>query len=119
MQKKLRLFVTGLVTVASLSLIGAMAMQPQSRPLAGGWGTLSVKDERVTDAARFAIAKQSAVSKTQLKLLSVLEASSQIVAGTNYAMTLKVLHDGANQKIHAIVWAKLDGSYELIQWSWH
>ena len=109
----------GLVAAACLSLIGAAAMQTEPKRMAGGWGTLSVKDERVMDAARFAVTTQSAVSKTQLKLVSVIEASSQMVAGTNYAMTLKVLHDGANQKIHAIVWAKLDGSYELIQWSWH
>ena len=119
MQKDLKVLMLGLLAVVCLTLIGAMSMQTEAKQLAGGWGVISAKGERVMGAARFAVSTQSALSKTPLKLLSVAEASSQVVAGTNYSMALKVLHDGNNQKIHAIVWAKLDGSYELIQWSWH
>lgn len=119
MQKDFKVLIAGLVAVVFLTLFGSMTMQSEAKQLAGGWGTISVSDERVMESAKFAVTTQSALSKTQLKLVSVAEASTQVVAGTNHSMALKVLQDGVARKIHAIVWVKLDGSRELIQWSWH
>ncbi len=50
---------------------------------------------------------------TKLKFQSVIKAESQVVAGTNYRLTLTAKSGGVSKKYQAVVWEKLDDTKEL------
>ncbi|MEO0032909.1 MAG: hypothetical protein RIS94_2667 [Pseudomonadota bacterium] len=90
--------------LALLSLATACAT-PQPAPIiAGGWADAAVADTGITEAARFAAAQLGA------PLAEVVAARTQVVAGTNYDLDLR-LTDGRH--IRATVWRRLDGTFAL------
>ena len=86
--------------------------------LSGGWSLVAPSDSRVKGAAEYAVKAQSVATKTALELSNIQSAQQQVVAGMNYRLTLSVLKDGKAQSAQAVVWSKLDGSYQLTDWSW-
>lgn len=119
-----RLFASAALSL-SLAAIGvalpaaaAQAAPPaQEKPqLAGGWHAVAKNDPNVQAMARFAVAKHAESSRHDLKLVSVIQANQQVVAGTNYQLTMIVTSRGKKQKIAAKVWSKLDGTQELSSW---
>ena len=82
----------------------------------GGWQNVSKDDPQVQAMAKFAVAKHAEGSRQELKLVSVAQAAQQVVAGTNYRMTLIVASRKKKQKIDVKVWSKLDGTQELSSW---
>lgn len=83
-------------------------------PVDGGYVKVATTDERVVAAAQFAIATH--FKGEPAKLLKILSAETQIVAGRNYRMTLEIETKAGNRQVTAVVWAKLDGSRELTRW---
>jgi len=85
--------------------------EPQAAPaapvLAGGWTPTNRTDPRVHAAYRAAVA---AITPARNPGAHLLTAESQVVAGTNYRLTLK-LRDGSRWQ--ATVWHRLDGQYEV------
>lgn len=84
----------------------AIACTP-TRPapvIVGGWRAADPSDAEVEQAATFAAAQSGA------PLDSVLAAATQVVAGTNYALTLRL---GDGRRVRVTVWRRLDGGYEL------
>ena len=102
--------------------IGACAQAADPLPLKnavpGGWSSAPVDDARVKLAAQNAVAAQSLREGRPLELKSIAGVERQVVAGINYRMRLVVIRDGAEAAAAALVWGKLNGSYELTSWTW-
>jgi len=84
--------------------------EPAAAPapaIAGGWTRANRTDPRVHAAYRAAVA---AITPTKHPGAHLITAESQVVAGTNYRLTLK-LRDGSRWQ--ATVWHRLDGRYEV------
>ena len=92
-----------------LMLAIAHSSHGQQTPLVGGFIQSAITDAEVLKAAQFAVKAHDA----KLTLQSVNAAEQQVVAGTNYKIKLTT-SDG--RKANAVVWRKLDGSYELTSW---
>lgn len=121
---KLVLLVTLCVVV-----IGAFAVVCRKEPMPGGYAEEVVTDHDVVQAAEFAIDAQSETIQQQsdqpprkLQLLKILRAEQQIVAGTNYRLTLSVKEDGQLQRTaEVIVWWQpwSPTPYQLTSWTWN
>ena len=82
----------------------------------------------VVAAAAFAIkAQQNAMlekkdlESPKLKLVTILQAEQQVVAGTNYRLKLKVKLNGKEKSAEAIVWWQAwrkPDPYQLTSWTW-
>ncbi|MBV9215022.1 MAG: hypothetical protein JO053_02510 [Acidobacteria bacterium] len=83
----------------------------------GGWKEVDTTNEGVQKAAEFAVGKKNS------KLIEVLKAESQSVAGMNYRMCLKVQSPGEKDEadavitVEALVFASLRRTYELKSWT--
>jgi Aspartic acid proteinase inhibitor len=81
---------------------------------AGGFSKVQNSDKEAMAAAKFAVTAHD----PKLKFNGIEKAEQQIVAGTNYRLTLKVSDDGRERRADAIVWRKLDGQHALTSWTW-
>src|SRR4051794_29001322 len=79
---------------------------------AGGFREVPVTDKDVVAAAKYAVG-----ARKNTTLVKLVQAEAQVVAGRNYRLTMDVRVDDAAARAVAIVWAKLDGTYELTRWS--
>jgi hypothetical protein len=86
-------------------------------PIAGGWQPAAI-DESVQEIARFALAERQLQEAKPLRLLSVREASRQVVAGLNYRLRLRVKRGGRDREASATVYQDLQGQRRLIAWEW-
>jgi len=86
-------------------------------PFAGGWQPAAI-DESVQEIARFALAERQLQEAKPLRLLSVREASRQVVAGLNYRLRLRVKRGGRDREASATVYQDLQGQRRLIAWEW-
>ncbi|MBN1664085.1 MAG: hypothetical protein JW943_10835 [Deltaproteobacteria bacterium] len=86
----------------------------------GGWTSVSVHDPEVVSAANFAVwTVQQKETEKEIILIKIVQASRQVVAGTNYKMELKLrIKKGGRASAEAVVWRKLSGDYELTSWTW-
>lgn len=103
-------FLNGLVFVA-LTLCFGMAASAQL----GGYKEASTTDERVVAAAEFAVGKQEE-EEEGLTLVSIEHAQTQVVAGINYKLCLKVKLGDETQEVMAIVYQKGKEEYQLTSW---
>jgi hypothetical protein len=92
-------------------------------PICGGFSEAKTDDPWVVAAAEFAVKAQAQAMSTPekpvaLKLVKILKAQQQVVAGMNYDLTLQVQQAGALKAATARVWRKLDGAHELTTWTW-
>ena len=116
-----------LVTLCAITLC-AFAVVCMKEPRLGGYTNAPVTDHDVIQAAEFAINAQSKTIQqlgdqqlSKLQLLTILRAEQQVVAGTNYRLTLSVMADGDHQRTaEANVWwqAWRANPYELTSWTW-
>ncbi|CAN0888691.1 Cysteine proteinase inhibitor 6 [Linum grandiflorum] len=87
--------------------------------IVGGWQPIkNLKDKHVTKIAKFALKTYDhQVPKKELKFVSVEKGEYQVVAGTNYKLTITAT-DGhqqlGSQQYQAIVYQNLKGSKKLI-----
>lgn len=99
--------------VISVLVFGSLAMM---LPGGGGRGPCpgcpvdaTTDDFDVIKAATYAVRQLGAGHQ----LMWVRNAQTQVVAGTNYFLSLKILKFGAPKNCRATVWYKLDGTMEL------
>ena len=83
---------------------------------AGGYENASVKDAEVVAAANFAVSEKGRKAGTSIKLVSIERAETQVVAGTNYRLCLKVKIDDETKDVKAMVYRNLSKSYLLTSW---
>ena len=97
--------------VAHITLITQQSLTITEAPLAGGWSAVADPDHDA-DTRRAAEAMLAQLPAPHAALTQVETAVRQVVAGMNYRLTLR-LTDG--QRWTALVWRKLDGTYQLSQ----
>ena len=95
--------------------------QAQGRIL-GGYKEIDKDDAEAQAAAEFAVAEQAKKQDTTIKLVSVEHAESQVVAGINYKLCLKVeVEDKENnvdatEEVQVVVYRNLQKAYSLTSW---
>ena len=97
-------------------------------PTTGGWSQAEVTKPEVVAAANFAmkeeakeLQKSKETSAMQWKLVSIVSAEEQVVAGMNYRLILTDQLDGKKREAEAIVWWQAwnkDAPYKLTAWTW-
>ena len=103
------LVVTALATCASAQKVG-------------GYKSISRTDAGALAAAEFAVDAQAERKGLSIELINVEKAESQVVAGTNYRLCLKVTTSGADDEadvtitVRVIVSRNLKGAYSLTSW---
>lgn len=109
MSKFIIMAVAAIATAACANTATSSSSNALEQPtIVGGWSSASVDNADVKAAAAFATKQIAAPGVTLTKIES---ADTQVVAGINYRMSLK-LSDGRNPTV--VVWKKLDGSMELL-----
>jgi hypothetical protein len=96
--------------------IAAVFVSASFAQLVGGYRDLPATDKEALAAAKFAVETHS--KKEKVTLVKLEKAEVQVVAGRNFRLTMDVAVDGGQRTAQAVVWAKLDRSYELTDWKW-
>ena len=95
---------------AALAACSPKAAEPAPAPvIVGGWQAADPAGESIVGAARYAAGQ---LPPGHGALAEVLSAETQVVAGTNIRMVLR-LADGSHWK--AVVWHRLDGTFALTE----
>lgn len=100
----------------NIGMAGMGATLAQEVPLAGGYAEASVNDSEVRTAARFAIQAREKQQGSRLSLISIERAETQVVAGLNYRLRLKVKGGGRTQDVTAVVYKDLRQRFRLTSW---
>src|ERR1051326_6292054 len=98
---RLRAALVALGVVCVCVVVGA------ARQRVGGYKEVATDDPEVVAAAKFAVGAQGEKQNATIKLVSVEHAESQVVAGINYRLCLKVQagdsDDDATQEVKTVV----------------
>jgi Aspartic acid proteinase inhibitor len=107
------------LTVVSL-VLGSFVMALAQR--AGGYKEVANDDAEVGAAAEFAVKAEGEKQQTTYKLVSVVHAEQQVVAGINYRLCLKVSHqkegeEETTESVRVVVYRNLQKQYSLTSWA--
>lgn len=86
-------------------------------PIVGGYSD-ATKTPEGRKAAEFAVRQQAAQSGEKLSLVAVVQSQRQIVAGSNYRMTLQVKAGRQVRLAEAEVYQSLAPQLMLMSWKW-
>ena len=117
-----RLFLAGILTAL------AIAETRFANAVPGGFSKVPTIDRELVAAASFAVKAQGELMQkkkdspsAKLKLIKVISAQQQVVAGINYRMKLEVDLNGGTHEVDAVVWWQAwrkPDPYRLISWKW-
>ena len=99
--------------------VAAAAMNAQR---VGGYKQISKTDAGARSAAEFAVDAQAERKGISIELISLEKAESQVVAGTNYRLCMKISSpggeddDAVTSEVRVIVYRNLKGEYSLTSW---
>ena len=93
-------------------LCGASAQQP---PIAGGYSAASKTDREVLAAARFAAREAGRKEHARARLVSVESAETQVVAGLNFRLCLRVKVGKSVRDLRAVVYRNLKRQLSLTE----
>ena len=108
--------------LVALGVVCVCVVVGAARQRVGGYKEVATDDPEVVTAAKFAVGAEGEKQKANIKLVSVEHAESQVVAGINYRLCLKVQagdsDDDADstQKVKAVVYKNLQRQYSLTSW---
>ena len=114
--------VTFLVALSLAFSCVVVGLAQTQRPIVGGYKPIAKDDAGVLEAAEHALSERGEKEGVSLKLVSVERAESQVVAGTNYRLCLKVAVDeeeddsGETQEVKVVVFRSLQQEYSLKSW---
>ena len=103
------------LSLASTAMAIDTSLKPDHPALAGGYSSAEI-DSEVRTVAEFAVKTQGKSTGRPLKLIKILKAERQVVAGLNYRLEIEVADGSKPLKARAVVWKKLDGSLALTSW---
>ncbi len=94
----------------------------QTPQIVGGYGNVSVSDKKVVEAANFAVKKRGKTQKAVIKLISISQVKTQVVAGVNYKVCMEVSVKKSGKKsfhqfVNAVVYKNLKNVYSLTNWT--
>lgn len=111
---KILFLIAILTTLAGVRAPGEPAKA--DRPvLSGGYSPAEI-DSEVGNVAAFAVKSQAQAIGRSLRLVKILKAERQVVAGLNYRLEIEVADGSKKFAAHAVVSKKLDGSLALTSW---
>jgi len=89
----------------------------------GGYKQSSKTDAGARAAAEFAVDAQAERKNLTIELVAVEKAETQVVAGTNFRLCLKITTSGADDEsdvtitVKVVVYRNLKGEYSLTSWA--
>ena len=107
--------------LAALFLLGCLVVVAAQKT--GGYREIDKADEGAVAAAEFAVKDQSEKKELTYKLVSVEKAETQVVAGINYRLCLKVGYHkqdddtDATEFVRVVVNRNLQKEYSLTSWT--
>ncbi len=87
--------------------------------MVGGYTHADVQSDEIKRAAKEAIALRANTTSQKIVLVQIIEAKTQIVAGVNYALTLKVKVGTKVQTVQCTLWHQAWNKatpYQLTEW---
>jgi hypothetical protein len=109
------------VMLAALALVilwaGAPSATAQDAPIAGGYSERSTNDKGVKAAAAFAVRERRRRTRKRVTLVAILRAETQVVAGLNYRLLLRVREGRYQMTYFADVHENLRRRLSLRSWS--
>ena len=102
------------------ALFGAVVVPAQKT---GGYREIDKDDEGAAAAAEFAVKDQSEKKELTHKLVSIEKAETQVVAGINYRLCLKVSYQKQGEDaetsefVKVVVFRSLQKEYSLTSWT--
>lgn len=84
---------------------------------AGGYKEIPSDNPEAVAAANFAVNEQGQKQGSSYSLVSIERAESQVVAGVNYRMCLKVEAGDETQEVKVVVYRNLKKEYSLTSWT--
>lgn len=114
MRKRLRVVIASLALCLAFGCVNLAGAQIRT----GGYKEISRDNPDVEAAANFAVAEQGRKEETSFTLVSIEHAESQVVAGVNYRLCLKVSTDSDDepQGVKVVVYRNLKKEYSLTSW---
>ena len=91
----------------------SLAQQPH---IVGGYQAANKSDQNVVSAAKFAVNKERLKHGGRVSLISIERAETQVVAGINYRLCLRVKRNGKTQNVATVVYQNLQQRYSLSSW---
>jgi hypothetical protein len=110
-----RNLIVALIISALTIVLGSMALAQRT----GGYREIDKSDEGAMAAAEFAVKEFSAKKEITYKLIEIEKAESQVVAGINYRLCLKIGYHKADDDVDAtetirvVVYRNLQNQYSL------
>jgi hypothetical protein len=106
-----------LMSVALNAVMGCtFGLQAQEPPIAGGYREASRAEPDVVSAAKFAIKQEKRKKGARLSLISIERAETQVVAGINYKLCLRVKIKDKIRNVTTVVYRNLQQRYSLASW---
>ena len=108
---------------AGIVLAIGLALSSLSAQRLGGYREIAKDDEGAAAAAEFAVKEESTQKEMAYKLVSVEHAESQVVAGINYRLCLKVGYHkqdddvDTTEFVRVVVYRNLQNEYSLTSWT--
>jgi hypothetical protein len=108
------------VIAVVFALISAVVVSAQKT---GDYREIDKADEGAVAAAEFAVKDQSEKKELTYKLVSVAKAETQVVAGINYRLCLKISYRKQNEDadttefVRVVVFRSLQKEYSLTSWT--
>ncbi|CAK8564448.1 unnamed protein product [Lathyrus sativus] len=88
-------------------LLMASAAAARKQHQLGGYSPITnINDPHVIEVAKFAVTQYDKQSGAKLKFNKVIKGESQVVAGTNYRLTLSAGVGSVSKIYEAVVWEK-------------
>ncbi len=118
---KMKRHLTGLAVAIILALLLGTVIVSAQRT--GGYREIDKADEGAVAAAEFAVKDQSEKKELTHKLVSIEKAESQVVAGINYRLCLKVSYQKQGEDsetsefVRVVVFRNLQKEYSLTSWT--
>ncbi|MBI3653118.1 MAG: hypothetical protein HY231_18985 [Acidobacteria bacterium] len=101
----------------SLLLALSCVMMTLAHQRTGGYKEAANDDPEVVAAAEFAVAEQGRTQEAAITLVSVEQAETQVVAGINYRLCLKIAVDDETKDVKVVVYRNLQKAYSLTSWA--
>ena len=103
----------------ALFVFGIFAAESRvsAQNITGGYGDASVMDKDVRRAANFAVLTRSSITGRALKLVRIVKAEVQVVAGLNYRICMTIREGRKRAKtVTAVVYKDLRNRRSLSRW---
>ncbi|HKC64820.1 MAG TPA: cystatin domain-containing protein [Pyrinomonadaceae bacterium] len=114
MRRHLKSVISILALCVAFSCVNLVSAQIRT----GGYKEISTDDAEVEAAAKFAVEAEGRKQDASYTLVSIEHAESQVVAGINYRLCLKVSEsaDSDPKEVQTVVYKNLKREYSLTSW---